>query len=289
MKILIIGADGQLGSDLCRVIPAEEQIPLTIKELDITDREQSRKVIHKYQPHIVINTAAYHRVDDCEEKVSEAFAVNSVGVKMVAEACREIDSALLHISTDYVFDGSKRTPYIETDIPAPQSVYGISKLAGELILRYMLEKYFIVRTTGLYGVAGCLGKGGGNFVENMIKRAEAQNELRVVNDEILSPTYTADLARKIYELIRTRHYGLYHIVNRGACSWYEFTVKIFELMNKKVKVVPVSAKEYKTKARRPAYSVMANSNLATLGLDDMRDWKEALRAYLTEKGRVTAQ
>ena len=135
MKIMIIGADGQLGSDLCRVIPAEEQIPLTIKELDITDKEQTRAVIKKCAPQIVINTAAFHRVDDCEERAAEAFAVNTIGVKLVAEACREADAALLQISTDYVFDGTKRAPYLETDVPQPQSVYGISKLAGEYCVK----------------------------------------------------------------------------------------------------------------------------------------------------------
>jgi dTDP-4-dehydrorhamnose reductase len=287
MKIMIIGADGQLGSDLCRVIPAEEQIPLTIKELDITDKEQTRAVIKKCAPQIVINTAAFHRVDDCEERAAEAFAVNTIGVKLVAEACREADAALLQISTDYVFDGTKRAPYLETDVPQPQTVYGISKLAGEFCVKYLLEKYFIVRTAGLYGRAGCMGKGGGNFVENMLLKAESQKEFRVVKDEVLSPTYAFDLARKIYELIQTKQYGIYHIVNHGGCSWHEFAVKIFELLGKEdVKIIATVAKEFKSKARRPAYSVLANANLAALGLNDMRDWREALQAYLVEKDGI---
>lgn len=285
MKILIIGADGQLGTDLCKVIPKKEQIvPLTIKDIDITDKGKTLAVIEKHSPEVVINTAAYHRVDDCEDHEAEALAVNAIGVKNVAEACRAIDAALVHISSDYVFDGEKKRPYVETDIPKPQSVYGISKLAGEFCVRYLLEKYFIVRSTGLYGAAGCLGKGGGNFVENMIGRAETQPELRVVKDEVLAPTYTLDLAKKIYQLVPTNHYGLYHIVNRGECSWYEFTVKIFDLLGKKPKIIPVTASEFKTKARRPKYSVLQNAKLAELGMDDLRDWQEALKAYLAEKG-----
>lgn len=285
MKILIIGADGQLGTDLGKVIPKKEQIvPLTIKDIDITDKRKTLAVIEKHSPEVVINTAAYHRVDDCEDHEAEAFAVNAIGVKNVAEACRAIDAALVHISTDYVFDGEKKNPYVETDVPNPQSIYGISKLAGEFCVKCLLEKYFIVRSAGLYGAAGCLGKGGGNFVENMIGRSEAQPELKVVKDEVLSPTYTLDLAKKIYQLVQTGHFGLYHIVNHGKCSWYEFAVKIFDLLGKKVKIIPMTGSEYKTKARRPKYSALQNAKLAELGMDDLRDWQEALKAYLLEKG-----
>lgn len=287
MQILIIGADGQLGTDLCKVIPKEERVPLTIRNIDVTNREQTFAVIKKFSPQIVINTAAYHRVDDCEDHEMEAFAVNAVGAKHVAEACREIDAALVYISTDYVFDGEKGTPYAETDPPNPQSVYAISKLAGEQCVKCILEKYFIVRSSGLYGVAGCLGKGGGNFVENMIKRAETQPELKVVTDEVLSPTYTLDLAKKIYELVKTNKYGLYHIVNQGECSWHDFAVKIFELLGKKVKINPITSAEFETKAKRPRYSVLRSAGLAELGSDNLRDWQEALRAYLIEKGYIS--
>lgn len=284
MKVLIIGADGQLGTDLCRVIPRAEQVPLTIKDMDITKKEQTLSIIKQRAPDVVINTAAYHRVDDCEDHEELALAVNTIGVKYLAEACRAVDATLVHISTDYVFDGTKREPYVESDVPCPRSVYGVSKLAGEFCVKYLMKKYFIIRSTGLYGAAGCLGKGGGNFVENMIKRAAAQPELNVVTDEVLSPTYTLDLARKLQQLIKTEHYGLYHIVNHGACSWYDFTVAIFGLLGKKVKINPTSAAEYKTKAQRPKYSVLKNAKLQSLGLDDLRPWQEALKAYLVEKG-----
>lgn len=284
MKIAIIGADGQLGSDLCRVIPKEEQIPLTLQDIDVTDREKTLEIIKKTAPQIVINTAAYHQVDNCEDNEAAAFAVNTIGVKYLAQACLAADSVLVHISTDYVFDGNKTTPYLESDAPYPQSIYGISKLAGEYCVKYLMSKYFVVRSTGLYGVAGCMGKGGGNFVENMIKRAAQQPELKVVGDEVLSPTYTLDLANKINQLIRSRQYGLYHVVNHGQCSWYEFTCKIFELLGQKIKITKVSAAEFKTKAQRPKYSVLKNGNLEKQGMDDMRPWEQALQAYLVQKG-----
>ena len=283
MKILIIGADGQLGTDLCQVIPEQERVPLTIKDVDITNRELSREVLRKYSPEVVINTAAFHNVDKCEEQVEQSFAVNASGPKNLAEICRELKARLVHISTDYVFDGKKNSPYVETDQPQPLSVYAESKLAGERLVRQTLDEHFIVRSTGLYGVAGCLGKGGTNFVEGMLKRAAVQPELKVVTDEVLSPTYTLDLARKIVQLIKTRHYGLYHIVNHGSCSWYEFACKIFELLSKKIIIHRTTSAEFPSKAKRPQYSVLKNAALEKLGLDDLRSWQEALRAYLIEK------
>ncbi|MFH1684444.1 MAG: dTDP-4-dehydrorhamnose reductase [Candidatus Margulisiibacteriota bacterium] len=286
MKILIIGADGQLGTDLCKVIPKNEQIPLTIKDIDITDKANTLEVIKKHSPDVVVNTAAYHHVDKCEDNRDLAFSVNAYGAKHVAEACKQAGAALVHISTDYVFDGKKGSPYVETDLPHPLSVYAESKYAGEQYAQDILDKYFIVRSTGLYGVAGCLGKGGTNFIEGILTRADSQPELRVVTDEVLSPTYTFDLAQKINELIRTKHYGLYHIVNHGSCSWYEFTCKIFELLGRKIIIHKTTSADFKTKAKRPQYSVLKNAALEKLGRDDLRPWPEALAAYLVEKGHL---
>jgi dTDP-4-dehydrorhamnose reductase len=283
MKIVIIGADGQLGTDLCKVIPKEEVVALTLKDLDITKREQVEKIVKQLSPAIFINTAAYHHVDNCEDTPELAFAVNTYGVKYLAESCRNNNSTLVYISTDYVFDGQKGSPYVENDPPNPQSVYAISKYAGEQCVKYLLEQYFIVRSSGLYGTAGCLGKGGTNFIEGMLKRAQTQPELKVVTDEILSPTYTLDLARQIYKLVQTRHYGLYHAVSHGSCSWYEFTVKIFELLEKKIVIHKTNSTEFKTRAKRPAFSVLKNEHLQQLGLDIMRPWPEALEAYMVEK------
>lgn len=286
MKILLIGADGQLGTDIRKVIDGSELVPLTISDIDITNKEKTLAVISEHKPDVVINTSAYHRVDDCEDHDKEAFAVNAFGVKNLCLACRENDAALVHISTDYIFDGANTKPYVEADCPNPGTVYGISKLAGEEYIRYMMKKYFLIRTCGLYGVAGCLGKGGGNFVETMLKVAAQKPVVRVVGDQIVSPTYTMDLAKKIDQLIRTEHYGLYHIVNKGSCSWYDFAKKIFDLTGTKVKLEKATTDEFRSKARRPAYSVLDNANLRKIGLDDMRTWDKALAAYLDEKKRI---
>ncbi|MFH1710007.1 MAG: dTDP-4-dehydrorhamnose reductase [bacterium] len=283
MKILLIGADGQLGTDLQKMINRSELTPLTISDIDVTNENNVSTIINKYNPDVVINTSAYHRVDDCEENKDKAFAVNAFGVKNLCLACKDAGAALVHISTDYVFDGKKGTPYVETDLPDPGTVYGLSKLAGEEYVRTILKKYFLVRTCGLYGAAGCLGKGGGNFVESMLNLAKREPSVRVVGDQIVSPTYTLDLARKIDQLIRTEHYGLYHIANKGSCSWYEFARKIFELTGAKVKLEKAATGEFKAKARRPAFSALDNSNLRKIGLDDLRTWDKALEAYLEEK------
>jgi dTDP-4-dehydrorhamnose reductase len=288
MKILLIGADGQLGTDIQKVNDGSELIPLTISDIDVTDKGGVSAIINKYRPDVVINTSAYHRVDDCEDHDENAFAVNAFGVKNLSLACGETGSALVHISTDYVFDGNKGKPYTEADCPNPGTVYGISKLAGEYYVRYMLKKYFLIRTCGLYGVAGCLGKGGGNFIETMLTLAKQKPVIRVVSDQIVSPTYTLDLARKIGQLIRTEHYGLYHIANKGSCSWYEFANKIFELSGIKVKLEKATTDEFKAKARRPAFSVLNNSSLRKIGLDDLRTWDKALEAYLEEKKHINA-
>ncbi|MBI5400430.1 dTDP-4-dehydrorhamnose reductase [Candidatus Saganbacteria bacterium] len=282
MKIIIIGADGQLGTDLCRVIPPSERVALTIKDLDITNQALAAKIVKQLSPATFINTAAYHHVDNCEDNLDPAFAVNTYGVKYLAQACRDNDAILVHISTDYVFDGQKGSPYVETDAPNPQSIYAISKYAGEQCVKYLLPKHFLVRTAGLYGTAGCQGKGGVNFVELMLKKAG--QELRVVSDEITSPTYSLDLARQIYKLIQTKHYGLYHAADHGSCSWHEFASKIFELLGKKVAIHKTTKAEYKTRARRPAFSALKNEGLQRSGLDIMRPWPEALKAYLVEKG-----
>ncbi len=285
MKTAVIGADGQLGSDLRKIIPDNELIPLTIKDLDIADYEKTRAVLLAAAPSVVINTAAYHRVDDCEINDNEAYRVNAHGAKNLSLICRELNIDLVHISTDYVFSGDRMSPYSETDPPDPKTAYGISKLAGEQFVKYLIPAHYVVRTCGLYGVAGCLGKGGGNFVENMIRKAAAGEAIKVVDDEIVGPTYTFDLAQKIWELVRTKKYGLYHITNSGQCSWWEFASEIFKIQGIDVKIQKTSAAEFKAMAHRPKFSILENKMLERSGLSGMRPWKEALRAYLEERGR----
>ncbi|MBU0573172.1 MAG: dTDP-4-dehydrorhamnose reductase [Candidatus Margulisbacteria bacterium] len=283
MKTAVIGADGQLGSDLCKVLPARGLVALTIKDLDIT------APIEAIDADIIINTAAFHRVDDCEEQDLEAYNVNAHGVKNLALYCQQHNKTLVHISTDYVFDGKNKKPYTEDDAANPQTAYGVSKLAGEFFVKYLLKNHFIIRTSGLYGTAGCLGKGGTNFVEGMIKRAAGGQQIRVVDDEVLTPTYTLDLARNLARLIETERFGTYHMTNHGQCSWWQMTAEIFKLLKMDVKVEKASGDDFPTKAKRPKYSVLDNRHLKKIGLDSMMEWRDALKAYLVEKGHLKIQ
>jgi dTDP-4-dehydrorhamnose reductase len=282
-RVAVIGASGQLGTDLVKVLSDWDLVPLTHSDLDVCDFVYTRKVLRDRRPDIVINTAAFNRVDDCEEEVSKAFWVNAFAVRNLAKVCADLDCVFVHISTDYVFDGSKGAPYTEDDAPNPLSVYGTSKLTGEYFARNLCAKHFVVRTCGLYGTAGSQAKGG-NFVETMIRLAKEGKPIRVVNDQVLTPTYTRDLAEKIKKLLQTETFGLYHITSSGQCSWYEFAGKIFELMGLKPAFGPTTTAAFGAKARRPAYSVLAHNGLQRLGMDDLRPWPEALQAYLIEKG-----
>lgn len=298
MKILVTGANGQLGTDLCKVLQHFELIPLTHKDIEIGDMNSVKQVINKYKPDIVINTAAYVRVDDCETEQDKAFKVNALGARNVAVAAQELGAKLVHVSTDYIFGGVEETlvvshkaggdkprPYTEFDAPIPLSVYGKSKLAGEDFIRHLYTKHFIVRTSGLFGIAGARGKGG-NFVETILKLAQEREKLKVVNDQVFSPTYTKDLAQKIAQLIETEHYGIFHITNRGICSWYEFAKEILEQASLKIPVIPITSDKYPQRARRPRFSVLDNYHLRLLGLDDMRTWQEALKDYMIKKGHI---
>ncbi len=284
MKIAIIGADGQLGTDLCKVIDEKEQVRLTVADIDITDEAISRKVLSLISPDVIINTAAYHRVDDCEENDQIAYNVNSHGARNLAIIAREINAKLVHISTDYVFDGDKGSPYTEEDTPNPKTSYGISKLAGELFVKYLWEKHFLIRTCGLYGVAGCLGKGGGNFVENMIKKGKSGDSISVVTDEIITPTYAFHLAKAIYQLIKTDKFGLYHLSSEGECSWWEYAQTIFDLLKMPITVQKTSASQIKAKAHRPKYSVLDNKRLRDNGFKPIPHWTDGLKEYLAERG-----
>lgn len=285
MNILLIGANGQLGSDLHQVITQEAPtymvVPLTHREIEVTDTSSLQSLLKTYIPDIVINTAAYHRIDEAEQFPEQAFIVNSIAPWHLAQLCNQMNCALVFISTDYVFGGdrSRRTPYTERDVPAPQNIYGASKLAGECLVRSACDRHFIVRTSGLYGVRGPSGKGG-NFVDLMIRKAKDGNQIRVVNDQRLTPTYTKDLALAILKLIESNRYGLYHITNAGDCTWYQFATKIFEIAGLNADLFPTTSSEFKTVATRPGYSVLANTALTMIGLPVMRPWNAALQDYI---------
>jgi len=287
-KILIIGGDGQLGSDLKASLSANELLLPLRSELDITNFQNVRNYIEKHSPAIVINTAAFHNVDECENRPELSFTTNTLAIKNLAEICRKIDAVFVHISTDYVFglDKKRDLPYTEEDLPGPVNIYGISKLAGEYAIQYTMNKFFIIRVAALFGVAGCRQKGGGNFVETMLKLAREGKEIKVKNDEFVSPTYTKELAQNIVKLIETNYYGVYHITNHEQCSWYEFAQKIFELTNIKANCQAISSDALPTLVQRPRYSVLENKHLKEVGLDEMSFWQEALKKYLKEKGHI---
>lgn len=285
MKIAIIGADGQLGYDLIRTLKEDALFPLFYPEFDITRPEKTRDVLSRLLPDVVINTAAYHRVDECELNTLQAFRVNATAVRDLARICLELGCALVHFSTDYVFDGAKKEPYTEEDAPNPLSTYAVSKLAGEYFVRNTLERYFLVRTCGLYGEAGCREKGT-NFVEAMISLERKGIPIRVVDDQWVTPTSTLELSQRINELIRTKHYGLYHLTNEGQCTWYEFAQAIFSLIGKSPLIEPVSSKIYGARASRPLYSVLENRRAKMIGISDFSHWEKALQDYLIKRGYV---
>jgi dTDP-4-dehydrorhamnose reductase len=288
MKILIIGARGQLGTDLCHILHKDDLIPLGHSDIDITDIQSVKAAFESYSPDIVINTAAYVKVDDCEAKGATAFKVNGEGTRNVAEAAERKGVKLVYISTDYIFDGKRDKPYTESDIPNPLNIYGKSKLAGESYVREINKRYLIVRGSALFGVSGSSAKGG-NFVETIIRLAKEKKSLNVVSDQVFSPTYTKDLANKIVQIISGNVNGILHVTNSGSCSWYEFASEIIKQSGLKTGVNPVTSECYPQKAVRPKNSVLDNYRLRTLGMNDMRHWKVALTDYLISRGHITGK
>jgi dTDP-4-dehydrorhamnose reductase len=288
MKVVVIGANGQLGTDLLKVFRAagDEVIPLTHAQLDVGVQERVDAVIDEAKPDVVISTAAFHQVDVCEKKPDLAFQVNGIGAMNLALACQRSSAVLAHFSTDYVFDGKKTTEYEETDLPSPVNVYGTSKVVGEHLIAAYADRRFVIRTCGLYGVAGSSGKGG-NFVETMLKKAMAGDAIRVVDDQILTPTYTGDLAEATRKLILTGKYGLYHVSSEGQCSWYEFTRYIMERAGLDANLSPVKSSEFASPVKRPAYSVLSKAKLRAAGVS-IPSWKDALPRYLAERAKKNA-
>jgi len=283
LKIALIGVDGQLGTDInsyfCR--KGLEVVGLVgLKEIDITDPVKCNSTLRDINPDLIINTAAFLNVDLCEDEIMSAFKVNVEGIKNLSKICVGMNIPLMHFSTDYIFDGSKNEPYTEEDCARPLSIYGMSKLGGEKVIQYMLEKYYIIRLCGLYGYTCSVGKGNVNFVETMIKLGKEKKKLKVIDDQVCTPTSTKDVAEKLFKLAQTEQYGIYHMTNTGSCSWYGFACEIFKLMDMSVDISPTSSEEFGAKAIRPAYSVLDNLYLRKAGVTDMRDWKEALKDYI---------
>ena len=285
-KIALIGADGQLGTDLYAQLRSQAEVtPLYYPDFDLKMPEMAKKGLADLSAKIVINTAAFNRVDDCEERPEDALALNTLAVRDLSLTCRDLGLVLVHFSTDYVFSGIKQTPYVETDEAVPQSVYGVSKLAGEFFVNSIVRRHYVIRTCGLFGVAGCWGKGN-NFVDTMVSLANKGKALRIVDDQWITPTSTWELAGKVIELLEHEEYGLYHLTNEGECTWYGFAQEIFALLGKQPDVIPVDSVSYGAKAPRPAYSVLENKRAKDLGLSDFSHWKSALKDYLIKKGHI---
>jgi dTDP-4-dehydrorhamnose reductase len=285
MKITIIGANGQLGTDLVKAFTGngDEVSVFTHSDIELSDLDSVSTRLRESRPDVVVNTAAMHHVENCEREPQKAFAVNGVGARNLALVARDLGATLMHVSTDYVFDGTKTNPYEETDAPRPLNVYGNTKLAGEYFVRSTVEKHFVVRTSAIYGRSPCRAKGGLNFIELMLKLARERGEVRVVDSEIVTPTFTAELARQMVRLRGSDAYGLYHATAEGSCSWYEFAREIFTLTGTKVNLQAAGPNEFPAKVPRPKYSVLENRGLKTHGLNIFRPWREGLRDYLSTK------
>jgi dTDP-4-dehydrorhamnose reductase len=288
MRIAVIGANGQLGVDVSEafVRNGDDVCRLTHAAIDIESEESVRQSLNASNPEIIVNTAAMHHVEKCEQEPLKAYGVNALGARSLARASRDLGAVFIHISTDYVFDGAKRTPYLESDAALPLNVYGNTKLAGELFVPAEAEKYFVLRTSALYGTNPCRAKGGRNFVELMLKLAKERDELRVVDDEFVSPTATAELAKQIVVLSRTDKFGLYHATSEGSCTWYEFAKKIFEITNTKANLVVARPNEFPSKVPRPKYSVLENHGLSSLGINSFQTWEKGLYSYLVSTNRA---
>lgn len=278
MLVLVTGVNGQLGFDVVKELTAKghEAVGVDRAELDITDESAVSSFVKELKPDAIIHCAAYTNVDGAEADQEGAYKVNVLGTKYLAESANQVNAKMVYVSTDYVFDGNGTEPY-EVDHPtSPLGVYGETKLAGEQILQDTLSKYFIVRTAWVYGING------NNFVKTMLRLGSERNELGVVYDQVGSPTYTVDLAKFLVELADTDNYGVYHASNAGVCSWHEFAVEIFKQAEMDVKVNALTSEQFPRPAARPKYSVLSKKKIVEEGFTPLRDWKEALSAYLNE-------
>lgn len=285
MNIMVVGSRGQLGQDLVSFLTEHGHIVTgkDIPDIDITDYRSTLAAVSACTPDIIINCAAYTAVDACETHVQDAFAVNSTGIANIALCALETKCRVIHISTDYVFDGTKNEPYVEDDIPHPTSVYGQSKLDGEIRLASIFPNHLILRVSWLYGIHGQ------HFIKKITSKAKSlagtDGVLKVVTDEIGSPTYTIDVCRQIRMLLPTEHTGVFHCTNEGFCSRYDFTRKIFAAYHIDTPITPCTSQDFILPAPRPAYSVLENKRLKELGINVMRDWEEAFADYIVKEAR----
>lgn len=287
MKVAVIGANGQLGNDVTQAFSAfdDEVCSLTHVDIELSDIDSVSKRLEELRPELIVNTAAMHHVEKCEAAPDRAFAVNGLGAMNVASVARDLGAALIHVSTDYVFDGAKKSPYTEEDAPRPLNVYGNTKLAGEFFVRSITDRHFVMRTSAIYGKNPCRAKGGLNFVELMLKLAAERGKVRVVDSEFVTPTRTTEIARQMVALSRSDSYGLFHATAEGCCSWHEFACEIFRLTKTPVNLEVACPDEFPAKVPRPKYSVLENQALKRCGLNVFRPWQEGLSEYLSSERR----
>jgi dTDP-4-dehydrorhamnose reductase len=286
-RVAVLGGTGQLGSDVVEVLsrsPSYRLTPFSHEQLDVTDHAKVMEAL-ALGFDVVVNCAAFTRVDDCEEQPGKALLVNARGALEVARACAQTDSLCVHVSTDYVFSGDKGSPYAEDDPAGPVNMYGASKLAGEYFVKQVAKRWLILRIASVFGKRGSRGKGG-NFVETVLSKAYSGTPVRVVHDTWMSPTYTMDVAHALGGLIQIGATGLYHASNSGRCSWFEFAREATRLLSLDTEIEPISSSSYPTRARRPRDSSLDNSHLKEVLCHSIRPWPEALKAYLVEKGQL---
>lgn len=284
----MIGASGQLGSDLLGAFAGHDVVGIDRTMVDIERPAEVAAMIAHHKPSLILNTAAYHHVERCETHAERAFAVNTIAVDALASACEAAEIALAHISTDYVFDGMQRRPYAETDRPNPINVYGVSKYAGELAIAARMERAFVFRTSGLYGVRGSSNKGH-TFVERIRAQARAGEALRVVDDVVTTPSYTRDVAALIARVLESGRFGTYHVTSGGSCTWYEFATEILKLSRIDAAIERTTSAAFPSFARRPAYSVLENAAIAAVGVPAAPEWRDGLRRYLEARESVNPQ
>lgn len=289
MKVAVIGGDGQLGTDVVHAFAdnADEVSSLTHSDIELSNLDSVSTRLQEVHPEIIVNTAAMHHVENCEWEPEKAFGINALGARNLSLVARDLRAVVMHVSTDYVFDGTKGSPYEEPDAPRPLNVYGNTKLSGEYFVRSTLEKHFVLRTSAIYGKSPCRAKGGLNFIELMLKLAKDRGKVRVVDTEFVTPTSTKELARQIVRLSRQDCYGLYHATAEGSCSWYEFAREIFALTKTKVTLETAGPNEFPAKVPRPAYSVLENRALKSRGLNVFTPWQRGLREYLGERASTS--
>jgi dTDP-4-dehydrorhamnose reductase len=290
MKVAVLGSNGQLGSDVCTAFlrNGDDVFGLTHSDVELTSPSSVEVALSACIPEFIVNSAAMHHVEKCEANPGAAFATNAIGAKNIAEWAKRAGATVAYVSTDYVFDGKKGSPYVETDVAAPLNAYGISKLAGEHFTGAIAPKYFVLRVSAIYGLQPCRAKGGLNFVELMLKLSGERDELRVVDDEFVTPTPTVQIANQLVALSRSSNYGLYHGTAEGSCSWYEFAREIFRATGTRVCLEKASPGEFPAKVPRPKYSVLENGALKAVHLNIFTDWRDGLEGYLNARAQAAS-